>query len=187
MDYEHTERMVEGYLFMNEGDAELARQEKKKIEYLKQHINYSSTESVLRIYKKAIAERIFKTPVGHDFLKAMREQLLQSGQIAEEEVPPVVLFTTYNMRMRQSYSPARQRVKAEEEKKAHWPVISLIANLILVLAIIAMFTITLKSDNPNILNYEKNLVNRYAAWEQELREREQVVREKEKELNIENW
>ena len=178
MDYEHTERMVEGYLFMNEGDAELARQEKKKIEYLKQHINYSSTESVLRIYKKAIAERIFKTPVGHD---------LQSGQIAEEEVPPVVLFTTYNMRMRQSYSPARQRVKAEEEKKAHWPVISLIANLILVLAIIAMFTITLKSDNPNILNYEKNLVNRYAAWEQELREREQVVREKEKELNIENW
>ena len=185
MDYEHTERMVEGYLFMNEGDAELARQEKKKIEYLKQHINYSSTESVLRIYKKAIAERIFKTPVGHDFLKAMREQLLQSGQIAEEEVPPVVLFTTYNMR--KSYSPARQRVKAEEEKKAHWPVISLIANLILVLAIIAMFTITLKSDNPNILNYEKNLVNRYAAWEQELREREQVVREKEKELNIENW
>ena len=70
MDYEHTERMVEGYLFMNEGDAELARQEKKKIEYLKQHINYSSTESVLRIYKKAIAERIFKTPVGHDFLKS---------------------------------------------------------------------------------------------------------------------
>lgn len=49
-----------------------------------------------------------------------------------------------------------------------------------------MFMITLKSDNPNILNYEKNLVNRYAAWEQELREREQVVREKERELNIGN-
>lgn len=186
MDYEQTERMVEGYLFMNEEDAELARQEKKKVEYLKQHINYSSTESVLRIYKKALAERIFKTPVGHDFLKAMREQLLQSGQIAEEEVPPVVLFTTYNMRMRQSYTPAKQYVKAKEEKKANWPVVSLIANLILALAVAAMFMITLKSDNPNILNYEKNLVNRYAAWEQELREREQVVREKEKELHIEN-
>lgn len=86
MDYEQTERMVEGYLFMNEEDAELARQEKKKIEYLKQHINYSSTEGVLRIYKKALAERIFKTPVGHDFLKAMREQLLQSGQIGRAHV-----------------------------------------------------------------------------------------------------
>lgn len=186
MDNEQTERMVEGYLFMNEEDAELARQEKKKIEYLKQHINYSSMESVLRIYKKALAERIFKTPVGHDFLKSMREQLLQSGQVAEEEVPPVVLFTSYSMRMRKSYSPAKQYVKGREEKKAQWPVISLVANLILALAVAAMFAITLKSENPNILNYEKNLVNRYAAWEQELREREKVVREKEKELNIEN-
>lgn len=186
MDYEQTERTVEGYLFMNEEDAELARQEKKKIEYLKQHINYSSTEGVLRIYKKALAERIFKTPVGHDFLKAMREQLLQSGQLKEEEVPPVVLFTTYNLRMRQTYTPARQHVKGKEEKKTHWQVISLIANLILALAVVSMFMITLKSDNPNILNYEKNLVNRYAAWEQELREREQIVREKERELNIGN-
>lgn len=186
MDYEQTERMVEGYLFMNEEDAELARQEKKKVEYLKQHINYSSAESVLRIYKKALAERIFKTPVGHDFLKTMREQLLQGGQVQEEEVPPVVLFTSYTMRMRQTYTPARQYVKGKEEKKAQWPVISLIANLILAIAIIAMFMITLKSDNPNILNYEKSLVNRYAAWEQELREREQTVREKERELNIGN-
>ena len=31
--------MVEGYLFMNDEDAELARQEKKKIEYLEQHFN----------------------------------------------------------------------------------------------------------------------------------------------------
>ncbi len=185
MDYEQTERMVEGYLFMNEEDAELARQEKKKIEYLKQHIHYSSAEGVLRIYKKALAERIFKTPVGHDFLKEMREQLLQSGQLEEEEIPPVVLFTTYNLRMRKSYTPARERVKVQEEK-THWQVISLIANLILALAVAGMFMITLKSDNPNILNYEKNLVNRYAAWEQELREREQVVREKERELNIGN-
>lgn len=186
MDKEHEERMVEGYLFMNEEDAETARQEKKKIEYLEQHINYSSAESVLRIYKKAIAERIFKTPVGHDFLKAMRNRLLESGQVKEEEIPPVVLFTTYNMRMRKSYAPAKQYVKAQEEKKARWPVISLMANLILALAVAAMFAITLKSENPNILNYEKNLVNRYAAWDQELREREQVVREKERELNIEN-
>ena len=42
----------------------------------------------------------------------------------------------------------------------------------------------MKSENPNILNYEQNLINKYAQWEQELSERESIIREKERELNI---
>ena len=61
---------------------------------------------------------------------------------------------------------------------------SLILNVLLVIAICAMFAISLKSDNPNILNYKKNLTNQYAAWEQQLTERENAVREKEKELQF---
>ena len=53
------------------------------------------------------------------------------------------------------------------------------------IAIIAMFTITLESDNPNVLNYERALTDRYASWEQELTEREQAVRQRERELQIE--
>ena len=34
--------------------------------------------------------------------------------------------------------------------------------------------------------YERNLQNKYASWEQELTQREQTVREKERELHIEN-
>ena len=49
-----------------------------------------------------------------------------------------------------------------------------------------VFVITLNSDQPNILNYERNLQNKYASWEQELTQREQTVREKERELHIEN-
>ena len=56
---------------------------------------------------------------------------------------------------------------------------SIILNLLLVAAVIAMFVITLKSDHPNILNYERTLQDRYASWEQELTEREAVLREKE--------
>ena len=59
-------------------------------------------------------------------------------------------------------------------------------NIVMIVAIIAMFVITLNSDQPNILNYERNLQNKYASWEQELTQREQTVREKERELHIEN-
>lgn len=36
----------------------------------------------------------------------------------------------------------------------------------------------------NILNYENAILNKYAAWEQELTAREQAVREKEQESGI---
>ena len=48
-----------------------------------------------------------------------------------------------------------------------------------------MFAITLKSDNPNILNYKNAIVNQYASWEQELSEREKQLRQKENELGLE--
>ena len=62
---------------------------------------------------------------------------------------------------------------------------SVMLNVVLVIAVIAMFVITLTSDQPNVLNYERALTNRYASWEQELTEREQAVREKERELKLE--
>lgn len=50
--------------------------------------------------------------------------------------------------------------------------------------VIVMFVISTTSSNPNILNYERAIQNRYVEWEQQLSDREQVVREKEKELLI---
>ncbi len=45
-----------------------------------------------------------------------------------------------------------------------------------------MFMIAVNSDNPNILNYETTIINKYASWDQELTERENKIREKEAEL-----
>lgn len=62
--------------------------------------------------------------------------------------------------------------------------ISVCLNILLAVLVAAMFMITLKSDNPNILNYKNAVINEYASWDQELREREKTVREKEKALGI---
>ncbi len=50
--------------------------------------------------------------------------------------------------------------------------------------VIVMFVIATTGSNPTIVNYERTLQNRYAEWEQQLSDREQVIREKEKELLI---
>lgn len=63
--------------------------------------------------------------------------------------------------------------------------LSLAGNVILLLAVIAMFVIATTSSHPNVLNYKEKLLDQYSSWEQNLKEREREVRMKEQELGIE--
>ena len=49
-----------------------------------------------------------------------------------------------------------------------------------------MFVIAVTGENDNIINYKSNVTNRYAAWEQDLKEREKAVRAAEKKLGIQD-
>ena len=183
---ENRELSVDGYLFYTERDAQTASAELKKIEYLEARIDYSRSESILLVFKKAIQERIFRTPVGIQYLKGLQSYLLEQPDIAPEDVPDIPLYSTFSGTIREQSNPVRNRLKSSVKAdtiRARFQV-SLVLNVLLVLAMIAMFTITVKSDNPNIINYEKNIRNQYASWEQELTEREAAVREKERELQM---
>lgn len=178
-------RIVSGYCFAGEDDANLARQEERKIQYMDKHMDYSVPEKVLILYKRSIEERIFKTPVGYDYLKQMQDFLLNCPEINPEAVPPIKMFVNFQPTMRSRTNPARNRVAPPKEKKGvNKFAISVMLNVALAVAVCVMFAIAMKSDNPNILNYENAVVNKYASWEQELSRREQIVREKEYELGI---
>ena len=61
-----------------------------------------------------------------------------------------------------------------------------IAILLLIIIVIVMLTIAKKSDSPTILNYREKIQNEYASWEQQLKEKEQELREWEKKLSENN-
>lgn len=176
---------VGGYRFYTEKDAQLAAAELKKIDYLEERIDYSKPDSILMVYEKSIHERIFRTPVGFQYLMGLRDYLLKQPGIEPARVPAIPLHITFSGEVREKGNPARNRIKAQEDKnRVSGFKISVILNVLLVLAVISMFTITIRSDNPNILNYQRVITNRYAQWEQELTERENAVREKERELKL---
>lgn len=179
--------LVGGYSFYTEKDAALAESELRKVKYLEERLNYDKPDNILKIYNKAIDDNVFKSPVGHFFLKSLQEFLLGRPEIDPGEVKVIPLHVSYGGDFRGQVNPARSRVKPAPEKQtgksAALP-ISIILNLVLAAAVIAMFVITLNADQPNILNYEREITNRYASWEQELTQREQMVREKERELNL---
>ena len=60
-------------------------------------------------------------------------------------------------------------------------------NVVLVVLVILLFVITITGENANIINYRNAIENEYSQWEDELTAREQVVREKERELGISSY
>ncbi len=175
---------VEGYTFKTEEDAKLARTEAQKIAYIEKRINYSRPRSVFAVYKKAVEEKIFQTPIGMNYLQKLYD-FLKRSEVIQEEIPPIPLDSFYSRTVRETTNPARKRVnpaKKRDTLKAKYRT-SVILNVILVIMVIAMFVIALNGTTPNMLNYERTLVNKYADWEQELNEREQELRQKEQELN----
>lgn len=179
--------LVDGYRFGSYQDAGLAEEEQKKAEYFKGRVTGRNAKNLLAVYDKILDEKVFQTPVGWEYLKSVQEQLRASG-VPEDMIRPIPMYVTFShmtgdeldrSEVRQRIRPSRKKKKTDKFK------ISLIINLLLAILVAAMFMITLNSDNPNILNYKKVVVDQYASWEQELSEREQIVKEKERELQIE--
>lgn len=176
--------IVKGYCFGTAEDAETARQEEKKIEYLEQHMDLGKTENMLLVYKKAVESRIFVTPVGWEYLKRLQRELNSRADLMEE-VPPVALYTVFAHRVGDNIRIPEPRIQEKTKSNTKKSlIISVIMNIVLAIAVGGMFYIAYTSDNPNVLNYKRNLVNKYAQWEQELSEREKVIREKERNLMI---
>lgn len=176
--------IVAGYEFNNANDAALAREEVKKVEYIRTHLDTSKPDKVLKVLKKAIEERIFKTPIGMDFIREIQMFLINQCGYAEEEVPCIPVTPQYNRALRSEAGETSGKSSAEKKEKVPTLLISVILNILLVIAVAAMFIITLKSDNPNILNYETAINNKYAYWAEQLDEQEKNLREKEKEIKI---
>lgn len=188
MDSEKAALSVGGYLFLTEKDAQLARAEEQRIAYLEERIDYSSPESIRYIYEKTIHERLFRTPIGLRYLRKLRDFLLSQPEMDPKSVMEIPLYIPFDGGLREQTSPARARVapskKKDKDKEKSRFLLSVALNVMLVVAIIAMFVISFASDQPNIVNYERVITDKYATWEQELTQREQAVREKERELKM---
>lgn len=175
--------MVDGYLYGNEDDVKLAKEEKKTAEYLETKINYDDIQTTLRIYNKAIKDKIFKTPAGFEFLKKMRNEMIKRG-MPEENISGIPLYKVFSKE--EDRKPVRiYQVKESNDGTKEMLRFSLWANIAMVIIIIGMFAITIMGENVNILNYRYKIENEYSIWQQELEEREAVIREKEAELRLE--
>ena len=179
--------MVGGFAFTSPEDAELARQEQKKIEYLDHKMNYHLPENILAVYNKVLESKLLKTPLGHDYLHRMQQMMLDGG-IDQERIAPIPIYHSYTPKAPGEVTEgiARQRIERQLKKEKSESALYktrfrgvIVICLFLAVLVAAMFYITWNSEHANILNYERVIVDKYAAWEQDLWEREMELRGRE--------
>ena len=181
------ENQVKDYLFSNTQDVLMAQEELEKIEKLEPKISQADIELLYKLYNKSIEKRTFQTPVGLEFMLKVK-RILDNNPNTPGEVVPIPLYTTFDLTTRREQEAIQKRQqfmvkkKQDDAKKLN---ISIWINVILAIMVIAMFFIASTGSNPNILNYENAIINKYAEWEQELRERENRIVEYENEYGIE--
>ena len=178
------------YQFELREDYERALQEKRGVEYLNAQLDYKDVNKVLTTYNELISKKIFYTPIGIEYINKLRGVILaggiQSSQILPLYVPSGRKKDSGRVEkyISRKYKDQVKGLDASVKKlkSANTFLGMLVAFLIVI--IIAMFVITVMSDNPNVLNYERALQDKYAGWAEDLAEKEEALRAWERELEL---
>lgn len=182
------EKIIDGFQFQDGADISIVEDEIARIKYLSEKMNMTNAQGVFAVYDKLVQGGIFVTPVGYEYLRTLQDYLYRNAEIPDEAVKPIPVAISYTDALDKRNKDREEKLKKTKRNfkktfKNEYKV-SLIVNVILILLVVAMFIITLKADNPNMINYRTAIINEYSSWEEELNSREKVIRDKERELGI---
>lgn len=232
------EYVLNGIRFTSSVEYQNAKKEQEGIAYIIEKNDMSDDKVVLALYNKFVNKNVFRTQIGHNFLKELQERLMRSEVVDKSEVARLPIYEEPEDVKQVDVAPAKaagdetvkkQAVKKTDETKntgnlkaalpadsvnrssvpksnVHMEYVtgkpkksandkklleyrskykwSLFINIVLVIVIALMVYITLNSKNINIINYEERLQNEYAAWAEELADREEALNRREHELNL---
>ncbi|MEY8335038.1 hypothetical protein AALB53_18330 [Lachnospiraceae bacterium 47-T17] len=177
---DRSERIVDGFYFEDGDILREARKEEEGVRYMKARIDLEQPDKVLHIYRRMLEQKSFQTQVGYAYLRELQEYLRAMPQVANEDIAPITVHADLKVL---DASGTTESLRRENKKAKQSLRRSVFLNIALFVVIGVIFGIALTSNSPTVLNYEKELVNRYAAWEQQLKERENAILEKERALN----
>ena len=180
--------IVDGYQFTNQKDYDDAKNEKKGIKYLTAQIDWNDSNRVRQLYCDLCEQKIFRTPIGIDFMKKMRANLIKSAE-GDKPLPyvcvPSVNAEEYEKAVKIETKKREDSIK--EMNRANSKLrgklkTAVFLNILLIVVIIFMFILANTSSNPNIINYERKIQDKYAKWAEELKDKENELRARENAL-----
>ena len=196
--------VIDGFIFNNKADYLQAKNEYDGVEYMRSRTNMNNAANVFSVYKSLVEKGVFSTPVGMSYLYELRSLLIKNSDYAAsiEEMPIPVAYKADAKDKRSLKKNKDTLTKGDviknmkkfdiESVYRNRFISSLIVIFLLVIIMIFMMIITKNSSNTNILNYKNRIDAQYedkenslVKWENDLKLREEAVKQKEKELGNE--
>ena len=172
--------IVNGYEFATREDYDKAKKEAESIVYIKAHTNMKDKQQILKIYNKASENKMFHTVIGYDFMHQLYLYLIKNEVMEKQYIKTIPVDKTASQRelpedVEAANKLAEQyRVLYQDSKdkgKLQKIIICFLGGLILLMMVMVYF---------NYRTYDEDAVlDKYSAWDEELKERENAVTEKE--------
>ena len=164
--------------------SEAEKKELEGIRYIQEKNDMHDMKTVLALYNKLSEKTLFHTQAGVAFMEDLKAKLLAAPEIDNREIAGYQEEQKKDEIKKQAAKPSEEKKREIEQRiineYRYKYYNSLIINVILLIALVLGFFITTNSKNVNIINYENRLIDKYAAWEEQLKERESIVTEREK-------
>ena len=175
--------IIDGYVFSSAKETEEAKKEYENVVKLKRKLNVENIDEMVRVYNKLVSRNYFSTPVGLGFLHDMREYLM--SKIDGDPLPPVsVPGSNVSEKITEQPSNTKyDKLKKENEKLLAVKKKLVIAVAALVAVVVGMFFIIVTNDNLGYFNAEEKVLDKYSAWQERLQNWEQVLIEREDQLD----
>lgn len=173
----------QGHTFDDEKQLIVAKKEAEAVEYLRSKTDFGNMNNLRKLYDRILDRNMMETVIGIEFLKEIRETLLSSGMFKEEQLRPIPLLPEVKKLKKRVESQKRSRERTLLERCERQNTILKTVCFFLVVLVIAMFAIVLLGKrSPLAIRYEEQIVNKYASWAQEIREKEEYLRAYVREL-----
>ena len=132
----------------------------------------------MKLYNRILDKDMMETVVGIEFLKEIRTMLLNCGMFKEEQIRPVPLLPEVKKLKKRKEIQTRSRERTLLERSERQNTVLKTVCFFLVVLVVGMFVIVLTGTrSPLAIRYEEQIINKYAAWAQELQEKEDFLRD----------
>lgn len=174
-------RVINGFEFASKEEYEKAKKEVESIRYIKAHTDMTNMQQVLKVYNKASEMEMFHTVIGYEFMHQLYYILVKNKVVEAEYMRSIPIKETINKKSLPEDVEASNRLAEQfrvlyEDAKEKRKRIGIVAGFLGVLIVI-MFGLVYF----NYSTYDENAVlDKYSSWEDELEQREEALREKEK-------
>lgn len=179
------EQSIEIFQFESREASEQTEREAKLIGKLLEKADASDPKNALRLYNRAVSEKLFSTMAGYLFLMELRETILESGLVTERALAPIPIKEPEGRRgdvisERHLYQERKlQRLYDGQKllnKKFKIAIVALVLIIFGFIVINFRFEYTIFTYFTNYkATMEEELIDKYQNWEEELKAREEKL------------